>query len=84
MARFYGSVRGASRREVSRVGHRNTGIEGHVRGWKIGGRVRCYVGEEGEDLVEVSLTSGSCGGLPDVVLGRYRAVDIEKGDQSGQ
>ena len=58
MSRFYASIQG-SRCEATRQGTPKSGIEGHVRGWNVGARVYCYIGEDGKDTVKVELTSGS-------------------------
>lgn len=58
MAHFYASIRGNGG-EASRMGSAGSGIEGHIRGWHIGARVYCYVDEQGNDCVSVSITSGS-------------------------
>jgi hypothetical protein len=75
MARFYASIRG-SRGEATRMGTTQSGISGHIRGWDVGGEVRCYVGENGEDRVAVFLTSGSNGHGQRVLLGDYTANDL--------
>jgi hypothetical protein len=75
MARFYGSVKG-SRSEATKTGSKASGIEGHIRGWDFGVRVRCYVNKDGEDECEVSLTGGSNGYKGDVVLGTFSEKDL--------
>ena len=63
MARFYGSVQGHRAAglpggvEATRCGV--AGIDGHVRGWDIGVRVRMEIGEDDQDAALVYLTMGS-------------------------
>lgn len=58
MAHFYASIQG-NRGEATRIGTKNSGIEGHIRGWNIGAEVRCHVNAKGQDVVEIWLTGGS-------------------------
>jgi hypothetical protein len=59
MARFIGEVKGSKGR-ASRLGGAESGIEGHIRGWKLGGRVAMTaLGDK--DSVVLSLTGGSNG-----------------------
>ena len=60
MARFYASIQG-SRGMATRQGTAKSGIAGHIRGWHSGARVWCYVNEDGEDAVHISITGGSTG-----------------------
>lgn len=63
MAHFYASIQG-NRSERTAMGTKNSGIEGHIRGWNIGGRV--YVSHKqatGQDEVTVYITAGSNNGL---------------------
>ena len=61
MAQFYASIQG-NRGEASRMGSKNSGIEGHIRGWNIGARVVCFVDKKtGKDTVRVFKTAGSSG-----------------------
>ena len=53
---------------ATRQGTPKSGIEGHIRGWHIGARVCCFVGEDGQDRVLVYATGGSAGYKPDVLL----------------
>lgn len=71
MAHFYGTVNGQARTTASRIGSKGSGIQGHIRGWGIGGRVRCYVNEDGEDEVAIYLTSGSGGYGCERLLGKF-------------
>src|SRR5271157_5591727 len=77
MAHFYGDLQG-SRGQATRVGTKKSGIEGHIRGWQVGARVRVSFNEStSEDEVEVQLTSGSNGNKPDVCLGRFTKADLD-------
>jgi len=58
MAYFYAEIQGA-RRTITQTGSKQSGISGHIRGWISGAMVECYVDNNGKDIVEVSLTSGS-------------------------
>lgn len=58
MSRFYGDLRG-NRGTATRQGTAKSGIDGHIRGWTLGAKVVCFVGEDGEDRVVVNLTGGS-------------------------
>ena len=81
MARFYASIQG-NRGEATRMGTRNSGITGHVRGWSVGARVECTVNTAGEDVVEIWLTSGSDGDLPSVCLGQFSREHLEHANKS--
>ena len=76
MGHFYASIQG-NRGEATRMGSKNSGIEGHVRGWNVGAKVRCYVDKDGSDCVSVDLTSGSnsMGRLRH--LGTFKASDLD-------
>jgi len=71
MSRFYADIQG-SRGEATRQGTPSSGIHGHIRGWNIGGRVRCYVDNDGNDVVEISVTKGSNGYGDSKCLGRFK------------
>ena len=61
MAQFYASIQG-NKSEATRMGTKNSGIEGHIRGWSIGCRVDCgYDAEKDMDFVDITLTKGSSG-----------------------
>lgn len=57
MAQFYGSIQGSAG-EATRLGHKNSGITGHIRGWNVGARVD-VTHEDGRDVVRVFKTGGS-------------------------
>ena len=77
MSRFYASIQG-SRGEATRQGGKESGITGHIRGWNIGASVFCYVNDEGEDVVRVSLTSGSSYEGHNEMIGEYTRKDLDK------
>jgi len=54
MSHFYASIKG-SRGEATRLGTPNSGIKGHIRGWNLGVRVACFVGDNGKDQVVINL-----------------------------
>jgi hypothetical protein len=51
---------------------------GHIRGWNLGGKVTMHVNGEDEDVVSVSLTSGSNGYDSGLCLGSFTKEDLEK------
>lgn len=66
MAHFYASIQG-NRGEATRMGSKDSGIEGHIRGWSIGARV-VVSHIDGKDVVRVYKTGGSGGaGFPQLV-----------------
>ena len=71
MAHFYASIQG-SRGEATRLGTKNSGISGHVRGWHVGGEVDMSVDSEGRDVATFTATGGSNGGRS-VELGELRS-----------
>ena len=76
MSRFYASIEG-NRGEATRQGTPKSGIRGHVRGWKLGARVFCFVNEQGEDSVKVELTGGSSEPGTKKDLGTFTSEDIK-------
>ena len=75
MARFYANIQG-NRGEATRMGTKDSGISGHIRGWNVGCRVCCYVGDDGEDRVSITLTSGSNGRGSDKHFGVFNTKDL--------
>ena len=67
MARFYAEIQG-NRGMASRMGTPKSGIWGHIRGWRIGCRVSCYVDDEGRDVIQVVQTGGSSGTIADKLI----------------
>jgi len=77
MAHFYAEIQG-NRGEATRVGTKQSGISGHIRGWNVGVRVSCVFNEKtGKDEVHVRLTSGSGGHKSGKCLGVFTADDLE-------
>ena len=70
MAQFYADIQG-SRDEATRMGSKDSGISGHIRGWDIGCSVYCNE-VDGEDHVSIRLTSGSNGNGSGKCLGTWR------------
>jgi len=66
MAQFYANIKG-NRGEATRTGTKQSGIEGHIRGWHIGARVMCYH-KDGKDYVKVYKTGGSSGSCTDDLI----------------
>lgn len=59
MAQFYAAIQG-HRGEASRLGTKQSGISGHIRGWNVG--VAVYISHvDGKDVVSVYRTTGSNG-----------------------
>ena len=77
MAHFYANIQG-NRGEATRMGSKDSGIRGHIRGWDIGGSVWCRH-YNGKDRVTLTVTSGSNGGarghLPWLLRDRRRRRD---------
>ena len=76
--RFYASIQG-NRGEATRMGGKESGIRGHIRGWEVGARVYAYVNGKGEDEVRIYLTSGSNSRKVDKLIGTYSAKDLDNG-----
>lgn len=63
MSHFYASIQGG-KGMATRQGTKNSGIEGHIMGWRIGARVLCtYDPETDLDICKVFATGGSSGGF---------------------
>ena len=62
--RFWGSMSGKRVQDTTMSGNENTGISGHIRGWKLGGRVDVRA-SKGLDAIDLYLTSGSNSKYPD-------------------
>ena len=75
MAHFYASIR-ANKGEVTRVGTPKSDIEGHIRGWNLGVRVRGYVDKDGNDRFDINPSTGSSGHGPSKCLGSYTKKDL--------
>ncbi len=75
MAHFYASIQG-NRGEATRMGSKDSGIDGHVRGWGVGIKSRCFVDHNGVDCCEVWLTSGSNTTFHDKFIGVFTREDL--------
>lgn len=60
MSHFYAEIQG-NRSQATRGGSAKSGIDGHIRGWFVGGAVQCFVNEQGQDVVQLFATRGSSG-----------------------
>ena len=79
MAQFKAEIQG-NRGSVSRLGHKTTGIQGHICVWDSGIRVEGHFDNELGDVFLVWQTSGSGRSKKDVLLGKlvgdsYTALD---------
>ena len=62
MNHFYAEIQGSHGR-ATRQGTRNSGINGHIRGWDVGVAVDgSHDSRSGEDVFSVFVTTGSSGG----------------------
>ena len=75
MSRFYGEVTGSRGNTSSRCGHKNTGLSAHIRGWRIGARVRMFCADGDEDGVSLSLTSESGASTTDQSINTFYEGD---------
>ena len=81
MAQFYASIKG-SRGEATRMGTKNSGLSGHIRGWHIGCRVELSH-FEGEDYATIFLTHGSASPGHAQCLGRFKLAPDGTFEQIG-
>jgi hypothetical protein len=58
MSHFYGNMQG-SRGETTRCGTQASGICADIRGYNIGVQTECFVDDDGEDKVRITLTGGT-------------------------
>jgi hypothetical protein len=71
MAHFYASIQG-NRGERTCMGTKNSGIEGHIRGWDIGGRIDVfYNAEKDRDEVRIMVSTGSNGSGQSKAIGMF-------------
>lgn len=75
MSRFYAEIKG-NRGEATRMGSKDSGIFGHIRGWEVGIRVQGVADGE-NDKFNVYLTAGSTGGQNDLYIGTAKKIDGE-------
>jgi hypothetical protein len=69
MAQFKAEIQG-NRGSVSRLGHKTTGIQGHVCGWDTGIKIEGHYDEELGDIFLVYQTAGSNRKHRDVLIGK--------------
>ena len=69
MAQFKAEIKG-NRGSVSRLGHKTTGISGHICGWESGIKVEGHYDEDLGDIFLVYQTSGSGFKRRSVLLGK--------------
>jgi len=70
MAQFYASIKG-NREEATRMGTKESGIYGYIRGWNIGVRVE-MMHIDGKDICRVYKTSGSNGSSGSKLIAEYK------------
>jgi hypothetical protein len=76
MAHFYGGVHG-NRGAATRLGDKKSGLTTFANGWGLGVDVMLrYCKETDEDVVEVTLTSGSNGWIKKNI-GRFTTKDLK-------
>lgn len=77
MSHFYADIQG-NRGQATRQGTKNSGIEGHIRGWNVGAKVECYYDDELDmDFVRIYLTSGS-NNQHKRLIGVYSKDDLQR------
>lgn len=76
MARFYATIKG-NRGMTSRMGTKDSGIFGHIRGWSVGARVIMSVDEDGKDICTVYLTGGSSNSSIKKDIGIFKESDLK-------
>ena len=69
MSQFYAQIEG-SRGAATRQGTKNSGMYGHIRGWRIGAKVVCF--DDGGDCVRVDVTGGSNDSSSILSLGTFK------------
>lgn len=70
MAQFYASIQG-NRGMATRMGTKNSGLSGHVRGWNVGARVE-MVHIDGQDVCRIYKTKGSTGRWSDELISEFK------------
>ena len=79
MAQFKAEIKG-NRGAASRLGHKTTGIKGHICGWETGIRVEGHYDDDLGDVFLVYQTGGSSARSREVLLGKlvgesFHAID---------
>lgn len=76
MAHFYADIQGG-RGQATKIGHKSTGIAGHIRGWESGIQVKArYDQEKDSNIFEVYQTGGSNGSGLAVLLGTLNEHNV--------
>ena len=73
MAHFYASIKG-NRGMGTRMGTKNSGISGHIRGWNLGVRVEGWIDPQGNDYFDVYRTGGSSGSKSDRLITTVKRI----------
>ena len=78
MAQFYAEIQG-NRGAATRMGGKESGIWGHIRGWGVGARVDCRYDEKTDsDIVFVYATKGSGGnGRETLIATIYESGEVQ-------
>lgn len=78
MAQFYAEIQG-NRGSATRMGGKESGIWGHIRGWGVGARIRCFYDEKTDtDIVKVYATKGSGGnGQETLIATIYESGEVQ-------
>jgi len=76
MAHFYGDIQG-NRGQATRMGTKQSGFRGHLRGWDVGVKAFLRVNAAGNDEVQVYASSGSNGCRGDVYICTITTNGIE-------
>ena len=82
MSQFYANIQG-SRGEATRMGTKNSGMEGHIRGWGSGGKVVMEHIED-KDVCFIYATGGSNYGSRKILIAKIKdgVIHLEK-DKDG-
>jgi len=71
VSHFYADIQG-NRGKATRGGSKESGIQGHIRGWSVGVRVYVkYDKESDRDIVTVYKTSGSNGNSSSELIAKW-------------
>lgn len=75
MARFRGTIQG-NRGSASRLGTPSSGMKVYINGWHCGVRVIASVDSDGNDIFDITITSGSGGSGTPKDLGQFSEKDL--------
>lgn len=79
MAQFMGVIRG-NRDAASRLGSKDSGIDGHIKGWRSGVKVKAYHDSDtNRDVFDVYATRGSNGDAHGADSQHIACVYVEDG-----